>query len=241
MPKTVVYIGGYGRSGSTILCLLLGQLERVCSAGELGVIWAALENNRKCTCGSILRLCNFWGPVIAAKQSELQNPNCDPSITLEHLFHNTNSEIVLDATKTSWRNALRPLWLHKSGYDVYYIHMTRALRGVLSSARKGSNTDLEGLTRSSLKLVTLKTFLSRLISNSVSYFYRAYFWKNSTTVCYEQLIAQPSVEIAKLRFLTPIEKEVLSVFITSGQTLHTFHEINGNRLLRTKNIKFWSS
>ena len=62
---TIVYVGGYGRSGSTILGLLLGQHEACVHFGEFGVIWSALKRNRSCTCGSKLYNCEFWGPLLA--------------------------------------------------------------------------------------------------------------------------------------------------------------------------------
>src|SRR6266542_1121845 len=39
-PPTVLFIGGYSRSGSTLLDLLLGQLPGFFSSGELAYIWS---------------------------------------------------------------------------------------------------------------------------------------------------------------------------------------------------------
>jgi hypothetical protein len=63
-PVRVVYIGGCGRSGSTLLDRMLGELPRVCSVGELRFIWQrGLVENQRCGCGKPFRDCPFWRAV----------------------------------------------------------------------------------------------------------------------------------------------------------------------------------
>jgi hypothetical protein len=60
----VLFIGGYSRSGSTLLDCMLGQLPGVFSTGELAYIWThGLEQNRLCGCGSRFLECPFWTRV----------------------------------------------------------------------------------------------------------------------------------------------------------------------------------
>lgn len=60
----VLYIGGYGRSGSTLLERLLGQIPGVFSAGELRFIWdRGLRRNQLCGCGTPFRECPTWEAV----------------------------------------------------------------------------------------------------------------------------------------------------------------------------------
>ena len=60
----VVFIGGWGRSGSTLLDLLLGQAPGVFSAGEVREIWqSGLVENRLCGCERAFRDCPFWQEV----------------------------------------------------------------------------------------------------------------------------------------------------------------------------------
>jgi hypothetical protein len=68
----VLFIGGMGRSGSTILDRLLGSAEGVCSVGELRKIWRrGLLANELCGCGEPFRACPFWTPVVARAFGEL--------------------------------------------------------------------------------------------------------------------------------------------------------------------------
>jgi len=60
----VLYIAGWGRSGSTLLDNILGQLDRFTSIGELRYVWdRGLKENRLCGCGVAFRECTFWQRV----------------------------------------------------------------------------------------------------------------------------------------------------------------------------------
>jgi hypothetical protein len=60
----VAYIGGSGRSGSTVLALLLGQLPGFVAAGGLSNLWErGLKENYLCGCGEHFRECPFWEQV----------------------------------------------------------------------------------------------------------------------------------------------------------------------------------
>lgn len=60
----VLYIGGWGRSGSTLLDLMLGQGPTVFSGGEIREIWqSGLVENRLCGCEQPFRDCSFWQAV----------------------------------------------------------------------------------------------------------------------------------------------------------------------------------
>jgi len=60
-PVRVISITGWGRSGSTLLDRLLGQVAGVCSVGELRELWQrGLVENRLCGCGRRFRDCDWW-------------------------------------------------------------------------------------------------------------------------------------------------------------------------------------
>jgi len=60
----VLYIGGWGRSGSTLLDRMLGQVPGFFSLGEVREIWqSGLTENRPCGCGAPFRECVFWSAV----------------------------------------------------------------------------------------------------------------------------------------------------------------------------------
>ena len=59
----VLYIGGEGRSGSTVLSALLGGYDGVISVGEIRNLWLALKENELCGCGEPVGACAFWAAV----------------------------------------------------------------------------------------------------------------------------------------------------------------------------------
>ncbi len=63
-PVRVLFLGGVGRSGSTIVANAVGQHPRTVSIGELVHLWQrGLLDNELCGCGSRLRQCPFWTQV----------------------------------------------------------------------------------------------------------------------------------------------------------------------------------
>jgi Sulfotransferase family len=62
--STVLFIGGLGRSGSTLLDRMLGRLDDLWSVGELVHLWQrGLCDNNRCGCGERFRDCAFWRQV----------------------------------------------------------------------------------------------------------------------------------------------------------------------------------
>ena len=63
-PVPVIYIAGMGRSGSTLLDLLLGEVKGLVPVGELRFIWErGLKDNQLCGCGRPFLDCPFWTRV----------------------------------------------------------------------------------------------------------------------------------------------------------------------------------
>jgi sulfotransferase family protein len=60
----VIYLGGMGRSGSTLAERLLGELPGACVGGELVHLWQrGLIENERCGCGAPFADCPFWSQV----------------------------------------------------------------------------------------------------------------------------------------------------------------------------------
>lgn len=60
----IIYIGGSGRSGSTLLDRVLGQVPGIVSGGEILDVWrAGIRENRLCGCGATFDRCPFWRQV----------------------------------------------------------------------------------------------------------------------------------------------------------------------------------
>jgi Sulfotransferase family len=61
----VLYVAGFGRSGSTLLGNVLGQVNGFVSVGEIRNIWLhGLIQNKICGCGVPFNECEMWSPVL---------------------------------------------------------------------------------------------------------------------------------------------------------------------------------
>lgn len=60
----VVYVGGWMRSGTTLLAELLNRQPGVLAVGEVSGIWDAVDRRAACSCGRRLTDCPLWGPAI---------------------------------------------------------------------------------------------------------------------------------------------------------------------------------
>jgi len=62
----LVYIGGYGHSGSTLLEYLLAASPEVVACGEVGSVLRERRRKSKCTSGRETGDCPVWGRLLAS-------------------------------------------------------------------------------------------------------------------------------------------------------------------------------
>jgi hypothetical protein len=67
----VIYIAGWGRSGSTLLDTLLGQIDGFLSTGELRYVWErGVIGDWTCGCQRSVKTCPLWSKVLDAVASD---------------------------------------------------------------------------------------------------------------------------------------------------------------------------
>jgi len=80
----VLYIGGWGRSGSTLLAHVLAEVPGFVSVGELRYVWqAGPEANELCGCGLQFDECPFWTAVGEEAFGGWQNVDVNEVLALE--------------------------------------------------------------------------------------------------------------------------------------------------------------
>src|SRR5436190_19429903 len=92
-PVRMLCLAGSGRSGSTLLALLLGQQSGIVSVGEFYRFWA-LGEGRLCGCGQATAVCPFWEK--ARKAAAIAVPAFDPARAARFerkLFHNRGTNM----------------------------------------------------------------------------------------------------------------------------------------------------
>ena len=121
-PK-VLFIGGSGRNGSTLLASVLGQIQGFCSVGELRYLWdRGLIENRHCGCGERFRECPFWGDVLASAFGAGKTP--DPHWLLQRREGGLRSRHLLVQAAASHK-------LKAPGYREY-LEATRRLYSAIA-------------------------------------------------------------------------------------------------------------
>ncbi|MFQ5786422.1 MAG: sulfotransferase [Thermodesulfobacteriota bacterium] len=81
----MLYIGGYSRSGSTLLEQLLGQIKGFFSVGEVRHIWdRSFTANQLCGCGKAFKKCIFWKEVVKEAFGGFERLDIEEIKSLKH-------------------------------------------------------------------------------------------------------------------------------------------------------------
>lgn len=99
----VIYIVGIGHSGSTLLDIILSQLPKVTSVGEIINLEHFVNANRLCTCGEKISNCKYWQKVLNTKK---QNITSAKSFNQIHKIKNCSSFDYLSYMLTPVKNKL---------------------------------------------------------------------------------------------------------------------------------------
>lgn len=163
----VLYIIGFGRSGSTVLCMALGRHPAIFNIGEFVsmptfVAGANYVSPRACGCLKRLEQCTFWSevgrrtplgtdtlpptaggwrhyaPWLPPTSSDLGRWGESNARFLSAVLDVSGAAIAVDASK----RAERAYWLWASGsVDLIPLWLTREFRAVMrSERRKGRST-----------------------------------------------------------------------------------------------------
>jgi hypothetical protein len=92
----VLYIGGTGRTGSTLLTRLLGQYPQFFAAGELAFLWRfGFLNSGKCGCGEPIRDCQVWSKVFQEAYGGSGNVDAAEMVRLRQRFNSKHMPLML--------------------------------------------------------------------------------------------------------------------------------------------------
>lgn len=105
----MIYIGGMGRSGSTLLDRLLGQVPGVQGLGELAQIWKCVATDEQCSCGRQFSTCDFWQAIgekayggwnnvdvelMLRRQQRLETLRGNPRLVIGRMPANSRQELL---------------------------------------------------------------------------------------------------------------------------------------------------
>lgn len=151
----IIYIAGYGRSGSTVLDVILGNHPDIVSVGEATYLldeWHS--SDRQCACGQSYRECDLWRGLerVVDTSDSMRNlirgveqRKRTMSVLRDHLSskikrryrtfqrqlfsyigERSGKPIIVDSSKSARDAAMRFYALSEiAGLDVYVVHLVR--------------------------------------------------------------------------------------------------------------------
>lgn len=255
----IVYVAGYGRSGSTLLDVLLDNNPGVFGAGEIRRLWPELESDGTCTCGKRYSRCEFWCRVVdrlsrhgVLTQRDVpersQESWSDEGASMAEYCHRwrtafeaiaaeAHARVIVDSSKTSRRAFRRLPHLRACGFEVITLHLVRDPRGVMWSVRKGSNRLLEQKEPAKLPGGMLRGLIGWTISNYLVE--RMLRGSKGTTlrVRYEDLVCDPETQLRRIGAAARFDPSAAIEKLRTGAELLPGHAIGGNRMRRRGPIR----
>ncbi len=135
----VLYVGGFGRSGSTLLERSVGELADACALGELVHLWErGLGKNELCSCGEPFRACPFWAEIGRIAFGGWDTFDTERALALKHAVdRNRNLPKLLAPWSATFRRELRE---YVALYDAIYAAAAQVsgARVVVDSSKHAS-------------------------------------------------------------------------------------------------------
>lgn len=184
--KKYIYIGGYGRSGSTLLDAYLSSSPNFIGVGECTNFCSAIYGSDKCECGSSLDTCKFWSGFFSGFNKDEIEFSSKVSRDSDALFlpgnkktysafwkpffdysrSTSDSEVIVDSSKTTRETFCRPFNLSIIGEDVIFIYLYKEPSDLVASLKKGSNKFLAGMNSEKYGFrFLLKSFAGWFVGN----------------------------------------------------------------------------
>lgn len=258
-PFKVIYISGYGRSGSTLLDIVLGSQTNHTGCGELcnlfeyvsrqdsrvSGMWtnivhkALVDNNVSIMDVEKFRLMfetflvGYFCKFIFRKKFNAYK-NIWRAVFVE-IVKREKSTLVIDSSKTAWRQFHRPFILRDIiGKNFCVIHLERDLKSVRLSMQKGDNVKMEkGSDNVKMLFPSLRATLGQYVSRSFKWVYK---WTDENafySLEYMDFINYPIKKIEDIERFLAIDFVGIKDLILSGSKFRAKNQFSGNRMKAT--------
>lgn len=245
----VVYISGYGRSGSTLLSMLLNTVDGVANIGEVDNLYSIDKNALPSLWKNLRENYETDKPDYKKRFSSLSwyfkiNQGYELfkaywTDLLKTFSNNTNCFVLVDASKSTFKTFCRPFYYRKSDARLKIIHLVRNPTDVASSFASGRNESNSAELSKPKKGGAYRALINWFIVNtSTSLVYKQKF-KDFYVLNYDQFILDYEAEIAKLFQFLELDlptKLLNRNFIELSEDL----SFSGNRVRLKKSISIQS-
>jgi hypothetical protein len=263
-PIKIIYICGYGRSGSTLLDILLGQQRSIFGAGEIiGLSQHVYLNDEYCACGERVSSCSFWRPVVEQWQAD------QPRSFMEEFrrtqwkvgtvfsprrwfggryldaFSDHTARLMRLVAERSGKAAIvdsskwpgRGMALAKAkGVDLHVVHLVRDVRGVAWSLSKAYEANAaKGLQRVIVpKPLLYSAARWAYVNLAAEWLCRKVGPAKYLRIRYEEVAADP---VGSLQRIASLAGLALDSHDFETGAFDPAHQVAGNRLRMQKEIR----
>lgn len=254
----MIYIMGTGRSGSTVLHVLLSNAPDALGVGELTHLWRDLAADTQCSCGVSVQDCQVWSEAAKAvrergdelaDRSRLRRRFESHSSLWEQLLGLVSAETwaeyrrytrdMLDAPTSdvsvlvdSSKYASRANALSEVlGDRIKIVWLTREPAGLLASFSKRRKGEQPGKSR--LQLLAYYGYVM-LSARIVATFRR----KQVIMIRYEDLVRDPTHTLRSIGAWAGLDLDPVIGQVEAGKPIEVGHILTGNRLRTSQSIRF---
>ncbi len=256
---TILYIAGYGRSGSTLIDTILGNHPQVFGGGEISWLFRLAASSDHCSCGDQVDKCHIWGDVLKqtnttthrellrsahlTKQYEMGTPHSD-ELSEQYIalwrgcFRNlsqiTQAQVIVDSSKTTRLTRYRMQGLTAALPGALRImHLIRDPRAVMYSVSKGSNRKLNTGNNPKLFGGAYRGLFSWIRCNLIAEEQIAALGLSATRILYSDFANEPELSIKKILSDIDIDPAPLCERLKHPLNLLPGHGVSGNRMRRS--------
>lgn len=255
----LIYCMGAGRSGSTLLNIILGNHPKIIAPGEITYLERLPEDNFKCSCDETVANCSFWSKVLEKWQGKVGGSSAHETIARLRKIENFKNPF-------SWLNAVYYTRSKSKKIDVYINHTYEFLKAIVAESGKNIVADISKNPIRPLLLMKHPNIDLRLVHltrdgrgvawsvnkgiRNRSIWRAAIFWLlvnrqsdyvrkkalKKTFIKYEDLVLKPEYTLSKIAELADIDPKPLIESLTSNLAQKDSHIMAGNKLRWQKQI-----
>lgn len=255
----VIYIVGYGRSGSTILDIVLSQASEVFGGGELTALSRHVWNEDEfCACGERIRSCPIWRAIFARwadgeapefleryhalqrRHENLAAPYLPRRVDrgfaeyrrhTVRLFRAISDETGKAVVLDSSKLPGRAYALSRMPeIDLFVLHLVRDGRAVAWSMMHPYEIDLKaGLQKAIRPKSAIRTALRWTMVNAVAEKV-CIEAAHSARTSYEEFVFAPEATLRDLGEKTGIAFDPVAEAVSGGEAIRPGHQMAGSRI-----------
>lgn len=207
--KNIIYISGYGRSGSTLLSLLFNTLPGVANLGEIDNLYSIPDE----------KLPEYW-KQLRSKYIDSKDNSHKKRFSgiswftkktagfalfqrywtglISQFMEDNNCHTAVDASKSTYKTFCRPFYYQMAGANVKIVHLVRNPEEVAISFAKGRNSSDSAELLKPKKGGAYRALFNWFVVNGLtSSLYKREF-KNMYVLNYDQLMENYEVEMQRL-------------------------------------------